>query len=177
MQFTNMIIPEVLNGYNVYDGDGDELIGITEDMSIAELASKVAIISGAGIPGSYEVPVLGHLEPITQELPFRLLYRPVLTMANQLKPVRLNVRGAIQVTNKSTQISDLAGFRYVVGGRCKNISGGNLKPGDVMGSKISIAATYVLFEIDGEKLIEVDKLNSIYRIDGVDLMERVRRLC
>ena len=106
-----------------------------------------------------------------------MLYRPVLTMANPLKPVRLNVRGAIQVTNKSTQISDLAGFRYVVGGRCKNISGGNLKPGDVMGSKISIAATYVLFEIDGEKLIEVDKLNSIYRIDGVDLMERVRRLC
>lgn len=172
-----MIIPEVLNHYNVYNGDGDKLIGITEEMTIAELTSKVATISGAGIPGSYEVPVLGHLEPITQEVPFRLLYSPVLTMANPLKPVRLNVRGAIQVTNKSTQISDLAGFRYVVGGRCKVISGGNLKSGDVMGSKLSIASTYVLFEVNGEKLIEVDVLNSVYRIDGVDLMERVRRLC
>lgn len=177
MNFTNMIIPEVLNGYNVYDGDGNDLIGITEEMSIAELASKIATVSGAGIAGSYEVPVLGHTEPITQDIPFRLLYRPMFTLANPLKPVRLNVRGAIQVTNKSTQISELAGFRYVVSGRCKNISGGNLKPGEVMGSKISIAATYILFEIDGKKLIEVDKLNSIYRIDGIDLMERVRRLC
>lgn len=177
MEFSNMIIPEVLNNYNVYNGDGDKLIGITDDMSIAELSSKVVTITGAGIPGAYEVPVLGQLEPITQEVPFRLLYSQVLTMANPLKPVRLNVRGAIQVTNKNTQISDLAGFRYVVGGRSKVVGGGNLKLGDVMGTKLSIASTYILFEINGEKLIEVDMLNSIYRIDGVDLMERVRRLC
>ena len=43
MEFTNMIIPEVINGFNVYDIDGNVQVGITDEMSMAELASRVAI--------------------------------------------------------------------------------------------------------------------------------------
>ncbi|SEU24338.1 hypothetical protein SAMN05443270_3776 [Lacrimispora sphenoides] len=177
MEFDNKIIPEVIHGFRVYDGDGDQLIGITDEMNMADLASKTATITGAGIPGSYDVPILGHFDSITQDIPFRILYRPVLEFANPMKQVRFNIRGAIQVTDKSTGVSDFTGFRYVVGGRCKSLSPGNLKPGDVMGSKLSIEATYILYEIDGVKLIEIDKLNNIYRINGTDLMEKVRKLC
>jgi len=177
MEFTNQIIPEVINNFNVYDGDGDILVGVTAEMSMAELASKVATVTGAGVAGSYDVPVLGHFDSITQEIPFRLLYKPVFEFANPMKVVGLNVRGAIQVTDKSTRLSDFAGFRYVVRGRNKSMTPGNLKPGETMEAKISIECTYVLYEIDGVKLIELDKLNNIYRINGVDLMQKVRSLC
>lgn len=177
MKFDNSIIPEVVNGFNVYDGDGDQLIGITDEMSMADLSSKVATITGAGITGSYEVPVLGHFDSITQEIPFRILYKQIFDYANPMKQVTFNIRGAIQVTDKSTGVSDSAGFRYVVKGRCKSMSPGSLKPGDVMNSKISIEAVYILYEIDGVKLIEIDKLNNVYRINGTDLMEKVRKLC
>jgi len=177
MEFTNQIIPEVINNFNVYDGDGDILVGVTAEMSMAELASKVATVTGAGVAGSYDVPVLGHFDSITQEIPFRLLYKPVFEFANPMKVVGLNVRGAIQVTDKSTGLSDFAGFRYVVRGRNKSMTPGNLKPGETMEAKISIECTYVLYEIDGVKLIELDKLNNIYRINGVDLMQKVRSLC
>lgn len=177
MEFNNSIIPEVINGFNVYDGDGDLLVGITDEMSMAELTSKVATITGAGIAGSYDVPVMGHFDSITQEIPFRILYRPVLEFANPMKQVGFNVRGAIQVTDKSTGVSDFVGLRYVVKGRCKTVSPGNLKPGDVMGSKLSIEAVYILYEIDGVKLVEIDKLNNVFRINGEDLMEKVRKLC
>ena len=177
MEFTNLIIPEVINGFNVYDNDGNIQVGITDEMSMAELSSKVATVTGAGISGSYDVPVLGHFDSITQEIPFRILYKPIFQFANPMKQTGLTVRGAIQVTNKSTGVSDFAGFRFVVRGRCKTITPGNLKPGDVMGSKVSIEAVYILYEIDGVKLIEIDKLNNIYRVDGVDLMEKVRKLC
>ena len=46
-----------------------------------------------------------------------------------------------------------------------------------MDAKVSIEAIYILYEIDGVKLIEIDKLNNIYRIEGVDLMEKLRKLC
>lgn len=177
MEFTNKIVPEVINAFNVYDGDGDQLVGVTDEMSMADLSSKVATITGAGIAGSYDVPVLGHFESITQDIPFRLLYKPIFKFANPMKQVGLTVRGAIQVTDKSTGVSDFAGFRYVVKGRCKTMTPGNLKPGEAMNSKISIEAVYILYEIDGEKLVEIDKLNNVYRIDGVDLMEKVRKLC
>lgn len=177
MEFNNLIIPEVINGFNVYNGDGDIMVGITDEMSMADLASKVATITGAGIAGSYDVPVLGHFDSITQDIPFRILNKPIFEFANPMKQVGFNIRGAIQVTDKSTGVSDFLGFRYVVKGRCKTVSPGSLKPGDVMGSKVSIEAVYILYEIEGEKLIEIDKLNNIYRVNGVDLMEKVRRLC
>lgn len=177
MEFNNLIIPEVVNGFNVYDGDGDIMVGVTDEMSMAELASKVVTVTGAGILGSYEVPVLGHYDAITQEVPFRILYKPVFEFANPMKQVCLNVRGALQVTDKNTGVSDFCGLRYVVKGRCKTITPGNLKPGDAMGAKISIAAVYILYEIEGTKLLEIDKLNNVYRINGVDLMEKVRKLC
>lgn len=175
--FDDQIIPEVINAFNVYDGDGDKLIGITDEMSMADLSSKVATITGAGIGGSYDVPVIGLFDSITQEIPFRLLYEPIFKFTNPMKQVGFNVRGAIQVTNKSTGVSDFSGFRYVVKGRCKSISPGSLKPGDVMGSKVSVEAVYILYEINGKKLIEIDKLNYIYRINGVDLMEKIRQYC
>lgn len=177
MEFNNLIIPEVIHSFNVYDGDGDVMVGITDEMSMADLTSKVATITGAGIAGSYDVPVLGQFDSITQEIPFRILYKPIFEFANPMKQVGLNIRGAIQVTDKSTGVSDFAGFRYVVKGRCKTMSPGSLKPGDVMGSKVTIEAIYILYEIDNVKLIEIDKLNNIYRINGVDLMEKVRKLC
>ena len=177
MEFNNLIIPEVIHSFNVYDGDGDVLIGITDEMTMADLTNKVATVTGAGIAGSYEVPVIGQFDSITQDIPFRILYKPVFELTNPMKVVTLNIRGAIQVTDKSTGVSDFAGFRYVVKGRNKSTSPGSLKPGDVMGSKVSIEATYILFEIDGVKLFELDKLNNVYRVNGADLMDKVRRLC
>lgn len=177
MEFNNKIIPEVIWNFNVYDGDGDILIGTTDEMTIADLSSKTATITGGGILGSYDVPVLGHFDSITQDIPFRILYKPILEFANPMKQVSFNIRGAIQVTDKETGVSDFASFRYIVKGRCKTMSPGSLKPGDVMGAKVSVEATYILYEIDGVKLIELDKINSVYRVNGEDLLEKARKMC
>ena len=177
MEFTNQIIPEVVNNFNVYEGSGDMLVGITDEMTLADLAYNVATVTGAGIPGSYEVPIIGHFGSIVQEVPFRVLYKPVMKICNPMKVVTLNMRGAIQVLDKSTGVSDFVGIRYVVKGRAKQLSPGSLKPGSVMGTKVQIECTQLLFEADGVKLIEVDKLANIFRIEGVDYMEKLRKLC
>lgn len=177
MEFNNLIIPEVINNFNVYDESGGILVGVTAEMSMANLANKVATITGAGIGGSYDVPILGHSDQVDQEIPFRLLYKPVFEFANPMKVVGLNVRGAIQVTDKSTGVSDFAGFRYMVRGRTKSMEPGSLKPGEAMNAKVTLGCLYILYEIDGVKLIEIDKLNNIYCVNGVDLMQKVRSLC
>lgn len=177
MEFTNMIIPEVVAGFNVYDGDGRNIVGITDQMSLADLAAKTATITGAGIPGSYNVPVVGHFDSITQEVPFRVAYKPMFELANPMKITTLNIRGGIQVTDRSTQLSKYAGLRYLVRGRCVNVKPGVLNQGEVMNASVTIEATNIIYEIDGKNLIEIDKMNNIYRIDGVDYLEELRRLC
>ncbi|MEG0689180.1 MAG: phage major tail tube protein, partial [Hungatella sp.] len=134
-------------------------------------------ISGAGIAGSYDVPVIGHFDSITQEIPFRTLYINLGTILNPMKVQTLNIRGAIQVTDSSTGLTDFAQIRYMIKGRTKSLSPGNLKPGDVMGSKIAIEASSLLIEIGGSIVLEIDKLNNIFRVDGVDLLEKVRKMC
>ena len=80
-------------------------------------------------------------------------------------------------SDTSTGVSKFCGFRYVVGGRCVGAKPGSVQPANPMSSSATIEATYVLVEIDGEKVVEIDKLNNICKIDGTDLLEEVRRLC
>lgn len=171
------MIPEIINNYKVYNGDGDELIGMTGEMSLAELNNLVASISGAGIGGTYNVPVIGQYDSIQQEVPFRTLYKELTSIMNPLKGARINIRGAIQSTDKSTGVTGMCGFRYVLGGKCVGVKPGSAQKANPMNSSATIEATYILIEIDGEKIIEIDKLNNICIIDGVDLLEEVRRYC
>lgn len=170
-------IPEIINNFKVYNGDGDELIGVTGEMSLADLNNITAEISGAGIAGKYNTPVIGQYDSIPQEVPFRIMYKDMATIMNPMKVARLNVRGAIQLTDTSTGVSKFCGFRYVVGGRCVGTKPGSVQPANPMSSSVTVEATYVLVEIDGEKVVEIDKLNNICKIDGTDLLEEVRRFC
>lgn len=170
-------IPEVLNNFNAYDGDGDKMVGITDNMTLAEIKHVLATISGAGIGGSYEVPVAGHFEPITQEVPFRMLYDGIAKYANPLEPVDLTIRGAIQVTNRATSAADVVGIRIVLRGRNTTISLGDLKPGAAMGAKLSIAVSYILIETNDEELLMIDVHNNKCRINGVDINEKINKLC
>lgn len=177
MEFTNLIVPEVVVGFKVYDGNGSEIIGITDKMSLAKLASKVATITGAGIAGAYDVPVVGHFDSIKQEVPFRVAHKPMFAIANPMKVVTLNMRGAVQVTDKSTGVSDYTGIRYMIKGRSLDVAPGEVVLGQIMNASVVVEATTIIYEIDGKKMIELDKLNNKYEIDGVDYMEKVRRLC
>ena len=174
---TSASIPEVINNFRVYNGDGNDLIGITAEMSLAALNNLTAEIRGAGIAGSYNTPVIGQYESMQQEVPFRIMYKDMAEMMNPLKPTRINVCGAIQITDKATGVARMCGFRYVAGGHCVASNPGTMRPGNPMNSTLTVEETYVLIEIDGEKVVEIDKLNNICRIDGVDLLEEVRRYC
>ena len=42
---------------------------------------------------------------------------------------------------------------------------------------MKLEVLYMLIEVDGEKLIEHDKLNEIFVVNNEDIMDKVRRLC
>lgn len=176
-KITASMIPEILNNFNVYDGDGSKFIGITNEMSLAEFTNTVTSVAGAGIAGSYDAPVIGAYDSIKQEVPFRMMTADAVKMMNPMKFTRLNIRGAIQLTDKSTGVSAFAGFRYMIGGRCVAFKPGSSQTGNAMNSSVTIEATYVCVEVDGEKIIEIDKVNNIFVVNGVDLLEEVRKFC
>ena len=62
-----------------------------------------------------------------------------------------------------------------VRGLPKETDMGSLKPADHTDSKNTLELVYYKVTIDGVRKIEIDKLNYIHFINGVDYLESVRR--
>ena len=170
------IIPQVLNDYAVYDGNGDKLIGVTNDMTLADIVSKTVEMNGAGMD-DIEVVVIGMYNSITQEIPLNTPYSQVIKYLDTTKNAVINVRGAIQAEDKGTGETKFLQFRYMVSGKVKQLTPGNAKRGETFGSKISIAVRRVLMEIAGETAIDIDKLNGKVVVDGKDITQAIRKMC
>ena len=46
-----------------------------------------------------------------------------------------------------------------------------------MDSSVSLSVTYLLIEVDGETLLELDKLNQVYKQFGQDMLAEVKEMC
>ena len=169
--------PEVINYFNVYNG-GNKLMGITGEISLAELKAKTATVSGAGILGEYNTAVIGMFENIQQEIPFRMINQEFFDLMNASKQAEIVMRASIQNVNKSSGGAlSTQGMRVVFRGRPTNFKMGQLKQADLMNASVTLELTYVLLEMGGEKKLELDKLNEIYIVNGKDLLAEIRKQC
>lgn len=168
-------IPEVIHDFNTYN-TGRKQVGITGEVTLADFEALTASISGAGILGEYEAVVAGHFSSMEQEIPFRVVNKDYFDMVAPTKAVDLTLRGAIQHTDRATQNTTYVGLRVVFRGKCKKVKPGTVKLHDVMDASITLELTYILIELDGEKKLELDKLNPKYVVNGEDMLAKVRAL-
>ena len=61
-------------------------------------------------------------------------------------------------------------------GRVKSFKPGKVEKGETMEAEVTLELTYILIEVDGKQLIEVDKLNSVYKVNGVDMLAEINAL-
>ena len=168
-------IPEVINDFNLYLSGG-LLGGMTGEVALPDFEAMTSTTSGNGILGEYEAIVLGHYGSMEQEVPFRCINEDYFKMVSPSKSVELTLRGAIQQSERDTMSEGEVGMRVVFRGRCKKISIGTVKQREQMGSMVSLELTYILIEMDGKERICLDKINTIYRINGVDQLAKIRAL-
>lgn len=91
------------------------------------------------------------------------------------KAVELVLRGSQQYTDRATGNVDQMGMRVVFRGRAKKLSPGDMKQGKAMNGSVTLGLTYIYIELDGNPKFELDKLNSVFKVNGVDLLAKVRK--
>ena len=170
------MIPESINRFNMYL-KGNRLIGVSGEISLPDLSSMTSTVSGAGIAGEMESPSIGMFGSIKQEIPFRMLSKDMLKLYNPIEPMELTLRASEQSTVQGSGIIDFQGMRVVFRRRPVDIKLGNLKQGGPMDSSVSLELSYILIEVDGETMFELDKLNDVFVVNGVDLLAKVRKQC
>lgn len=166
-------VPEVINNFNAYN-NGNVLVGVTGSITLPNLSAITEEIGGAGILGTYETSIPGFYSSMPQEVPFRILDEDIFSLMNPSELVDLTFRAAAQSTVKATGALDYKSMRVVERGRLKDFSPGKYELGKQMGASITLELLYILIEVDGKTKLEYDKLNSVFVVDGKDLLEKVR---
>ena len=68
-------------------------------------------------------------------------------------------------------------MRVVIRGKQKKFDPGKVKQGEQMDATVTVEVIYLMIEIDGKNKIEIDKLNFVYKVNGKDILEKVRNQC
>jgi len=165
-------ISEKLINYSAYL-NGTSYLG-TVDVELPNLEAMTETVSGAGIAGEVDSPVLGHYAAMTVTLNWRTLNIPQFKLAKQ-KSHALDFRGAQQVFDAATGTYDSQGIKVSVRGVPKSTSVGKLAVGATTDSSNELEVTYLKIEIDGMRVVEIDKFNFIAFVDGEDVLAKVRK--
>jgi P2 family phage contractile tail tube protein len=158
--------------FAVYE-DADEFLGIA-NAPLPSINSKVITINGAGILGDVDVPVLAHLDAMETSLAFRN-YTTRLARLHEYRRHVLELRVAQQAENPALGALVTDTVKYVMGVVPKSVSGGTVTPATPLDSTIAFSVRYLAMYVNGEKVTEIDQLNGIYIINGIDYYSDVRK--
>ena len=169
-------IPGVINNFNLYH-KGTALVGLTGEVPLPDLEGMTESLSGLGIVGEIEEVIIGQFGSMEIEIPFRILDDDAFKIMSPVSVLDLTLRASEQYTVKATGAIDYKGMRVVVRGRQKKLTTGTIKQGGAMDASVTVEITYIMIEQNGSKKIELDKLNNVYKVNGVDLLAKVKKQC
>ncbi len=167
-------IPDKINMFNVYN-KGTKLIGVSDEVTLPDLEAMTETISGAGILGEIDSPTVGHYGSMEMEIPFRVVNSDMFSVVKPNEVVDITLRASEQTL--SSNGLDFKGVRVVVRGLFKKYTGGSVKQGSPTNSSVTIELLYYMLEIDGKKVMELDKLNGVCVVNGEDVLKKARKLC
>lgn len=164
-------VPAVLNDYAIYL-DNNRLVG-TGEITLPNIGAITAEITGAGIGGTLELPVIGHTESMTMQIAWRTIETDAYRLlAPQVHDI---------VCRASQQVFDGAGGkmeneRITLFARCmpKQFEQGKFKPGETIDSNTEMEVLRIRMVNGMIELCDIDKLNGIYKIMGTDYSKQIR---
>ena len=164
-------VPERLNNFRVYL-EGNALAGVAT-VELPDIEAMTDTVSGAGIAGEIDSPIIGHFGSMAATINFRTITKDGLSLAAQ-KSHAIDFRGAMQVYDSGEGEYKTTAVRVSVRGVPKRNGLGSLEVGSTTDSEVELELTYMKVFVDNQERIEIDKYNFKYVVDGVDYLAEIR---
>ena len=171
---SKIVIPEVLNHYNVYNDAAKKLIGISGEIELGDLEAITDTIEGAGVLGEIEDPVTGQFSSIKIKIPFAVLYEDLFSLMNTTTPPQLTLRASMQCMDPTTGETGYYPVKIVVRGKASKTGLGKVTKGKKGEPEIELEILYIKIMINNKTTLELDKLNFKFVLNGVDMLKKVR---
>ena len=158
---------ESVINFAVYE-DGVDHLGIAS-ATLPNLAAIIQTVSGAGIPGNVEAPVLGHYDAMTLGLNFRTTTEQGVRLS---EPRRHNIdlRAAQQIEDTVSGTIKVQNIKHIMVVIPKTETGGSIAPASPTNGSGEYSVRYWATYIDGTRVREIDPLNFICYFNGTDYL-------
>lgn len=164
-------VPERLINFRVYK-NGTDLLGVAT-VDLPELEAMSDTVSGAGIAGEVESPVLGHYSSMTTTFTWRTIEKSLAELSAQ-KAHKVEIRGSQQVYDAANGVYSTVPVRCSMRITPKTVSLGSLEPGSTTDSEQEFEVLYIKLFVNKKEVVEIDKYNYICRFNGQDILANVR---
>ena len=171
------VIPEVLNHFNVYNDSAKKLIGTSGELELPEMEAITDTLEGSGVLGEIEDPVTGQFSSMKMKIPFAVLYEDMFSIMNTTKPPQLTLRASMQCMDPSTGETGYYPVKIVVRGKASTSNMGKVVKGKKMEPEVELEILYIKIQINNKTVLELDKLNFKYVLNGVDMLAKIRSQC
>lgn len=165
-------IPDKLINAKVYNDESNELMGVAE-VTLPELSYMTESMSGLGIAGEVETPVIGHFGSLTMSLSWNSVSGQNTSLLKTTGQ-SLSVYGSMQVYDAGQNKLVAKPVKLVANVQPKKVGLGKTAPGQKMDSDTEVEVMSMQLWVDQKELVHIDKLNFICLINGEDMLAEVR---
>jgi P2 family phage contractile tail tube protein len=159
-------IPRILKNFSLF-ADGRGLAGLIETLTLPTITLKMEEFRGGGM----DAPVEHDMGMEKLEGTFQLQeYNPDRMALLGQAHVQLTARGAIRRDGE-----DAAAVVVNMTGMVKQKEPGDWKAGESSMPTFSYTLRYFKLTVDGREIYEIDKVNMVRRVNGVDQLATIRQ--
>ncbi|WP_050698000.1 phage major tail tube protein [Anaeromassilibacillus senegalensis] len=158
--------------FAVYE-DSVEYIGMAK-ATLPDLTALTQSISGAGIAGNIEAVILGHYDAMTLGLSFRTTSEQAVKLSEPRRHT-IDLRVAQQTEDTVAGEVKVQKIKHILVVVPKSDKGGSIAPAAPTDGSGEYAVRYWATYINGKKKREIDPLNFICYVNGVDYLDDVRK--
>jgi len=165
-------IPNFLQNAKVYL-EGYGLAGVA-DVDLPDVQYLTEKLKNLGIAGEMELPVLGHFKEMKTKLKFTTT--PIDT-GYLLQPEAKIIQVYASLQQYDPAWNSYRAVPYKATMNCIPLGkkGGKVDIGKPMDTEFEFSVSAYKLEIDGIKLVDIDKFNMKCEIEGIDYLSEVRR--
>lgn len=164
-----MGLPSKLKNFNLYN-DGNSYLGVVAQFTQPKLSIATEDWRGGGMLGPVKVDM--GLEAMEAEFAVGGIVKQLLRQfgLTRVDGVLLRLVGAYQ-SDDGGQVQQV---EIVMRGRYQEIDMGDSKPGDDTEHKVKAPLVYYKQVVDGRTEMEIDMLNAVFLVDGIDRYAEIR---
>ena len=166
-----MALPHKLKNLMLFN-DANIYRGLVKSVTLPALGRKMEAYRGGGMNG----PVKSDLGLSDDGIQFEW-------KTGGLDLISLRQFGAVNASSVALRFSgpyqqddtgETSNVEVVVRGRHETIEMGDAQPGEDTEHSMTTTCSYYKLTVDGEEIIEIDLLNFVEKVNGVDMLEKHR---